>query len=295
MIDTVQILVAENHGVQLYPAWSNSSDHLDTPERFGTIPLQSAALHDAIEAIDINPLDCNLTRDMLYLCKMMNTKLPLLPVHGQEEFKAFRNLILQPDVDALDFETMAVKWCEIVDGIHIFPKLPVHLRKYHTEYLRNNRIKDVVRSVACGEAKLQEINDATQKEFMESHSSISAPIISLPSGVALQPAVQDHQISMPSLGALTTETVVRSNIQPTLEKQRNLFIVKQHLPLLQVVPSSANRSLTCTGGTIIGGAPPPEFSDSRKRRRRCCQVCKELNCAGAGGQKFCKNIPPVSD
>ena len=294
-IDTLQILVSENHGAQLYPEWSNSTDHLDTPERFGTVPLQSAALHAAIEAINVDPLNCNLSRDMLYLCKMMGTKLPLLPVHGHEEFKAFRDMIIDPDVDALDFEVMSVKWCQKVDGIHIFPKLPVHLRKYHAEYLRNNRIKDVVKNAASGEAKLQEINDATQKDFMAVHF---APPISLRSGVALQPATQDHQMLVPSLGALTTEAVVQSNGQPTLEKQRQFLVVQQHRPLSQVAPISPNRSLTCTGGTIIGGAPPPELSDSRssKRQRRCCQVCKDLRnneeytCAGAGGRKFCKFV-----
>ncbi len=34
--------------------------------------------------------------------------------------------------------------CEYVDGVTIFPKLPVYLREYHDIYLENMRVKDPV-------------------------------------------------------------------------------------------------------------------------------------------------------
>jgi hypothetical protein len=56
----------------------------------------------------------------------MNTKLPFLPVHGEEEYRLFEKLVLLVS-PGLDCDKMAIKWCNYVDGIEIFPKLPVYL------------------------------------------------------------------------------------------------------------------------------------------------------------------------
>jgi len=49
---TLQKLVKQNHGVELYRSWVNSSDFKNTQETFGTVPLQSAELAQAINDID---------------------------------------------------------------------------------------------------------------------------------------------------------------------------------------------------------------------------------------------------
>jgi hypothetical protein len=56
----------------------------------------------------------------------MNMKLPFLPVHGEEEYRLFEKLVLLVS-PSLDFDKMEIKWCNYVDGIEIFPKLPVYL------------------------------------------------------------------------------------------------------------------------------------------------------------------------
>ena len=40
-IDALQLLVEKNHGILLYPDWSNASDYKDTSESFGTVALHS--------------------------------------------------------------------------------------------------------------------------------------------------------------------------------------------------------------------------------------------------------------
>ncbi len=52
MIDCVQLLVERNHNYNIFSSWSNTSDYIETPERFGTVPLQSAELNTAIQVID---------------------------------------------------------------------------------------------------------------------------------------------------------------------------------------------------------------------------------------------------
>ena len=49
-----QLIVEENHGVIPYPEWSNTTDFIPTEEGFGTVPLQSVELGEAIRNINID-------------------------------------------------------------------------------------------------------------------------------------------------------------------------------------------------------------------------------------------------
>jgi len=127
--------------VLLYPNWVNASDFKNTPEAFGTIALHYADLADALSTIEIEET-VRLTRDMQYLCRVMGTKLPLLPVHTIAERKLFSNLVLK-DMHMVDTtcKKMALEWVEYVNGVDIFPKLPVHLRNHRDAFNRNARAR----------------------------------------------------------------------------------------------------------------------------------------------------------
>jgi hypothetical protein len=60
----------------------------------------------------------------------MGIPAPFLPVHGEEECVLFDRLVRTSRSD-LKFEKMAIEWCALVDGIKVFPKLPVYLRTHH--------------------------------------------------------------------------------------------------------------------------------------------------------------------
>ena len=62
-----------------------------------------------------------LTGDQKYLCKAMGTKLPLLPVHGEHEYKLFTSLMLMQSSSTPNFHEMAITWCQHVDGVNIWP------------------------------------------------------------------------------------------------------------------------------------------------------------------------------
>ena len=53
-----------------------------------------------------------------------------------------------------------------MDGITIFPKLPVYLRTHHTAWTRNQRVKEAVRKAAPGEAVLTRLNEKTRQELL---------------------------------------------------------------------------------------------------------------------------------
>ena len=122
--------------------------------------LHSPELAEAIEAIEVDPSKVSLSSDQRYLCRAMKTKLPLLPVHGVAECRLFQSLITNHSI-SLDFDAMAFEWCKHVDGVNIFPKLPVYLRTYHTKWQKNQRVRDAVECAKAGKAVLEVLNTQT--------------------------------------------------------------------------------------------------------------------------------------
>ena len=145
LVDALQLLVEKNHHVLLYANWSNASDYKDTAESFGTVALHSTELHDAVEAIELsNNIIENLSVEKKYLAQATSVKVPFLPLHATEEAKFFNRLVLEmPQFDEL---LMSVMWCRHVDGLSVFPKLPVYLRLYYERWERNQRVRDAVHS-----------------------------------------------------------------------------------------------------------------------------------------------------
>ena len=66
-IDELQRLVLQNHGVLMFPDWSNTSEFKDTAERFGTIPIHTKDLGDALKARIKDKTPFELSRDMMYI------------------------------------------------------------------------------------------------------------------------------------------------------------------------------------------------------------------------------------
>ena len=135
LIDALQLLVQANHGVLLYPHWSNSSDFIDTPEKFGTVRLHSDQLGQALKNIELDS-SIKFSGEKLYLCNRMDTPAPFLPVDGEDEIKLFNHLMLT--LAKFDAHQMAVEWCKYVDGKKIFPKLPIYLMPYHKIWEQKN-------------------------------------------------------------------------------------------------------------------------------------------------------------
>jgi len=205
LIDYLQLIVERNHGVLLYPDWSNASDYATTRERFGTVAIHSHELADAINNIELDQevSKYRLTADQQYLCKAMNTKLPLLPVVGKEEHQLFERLVVAAPQGPLNFEQMAIEWCKKVDAVNIFPKLPVYLRTHYSKWQRNQRVRDAVDRAALGEARLREINVVFGTQ---STAASEATVVS----VLLPPTMPQPQGTwvLPVLGVIVGGTMV---------------------------------------------------------------------------------------
>ncbi len=59
----------------------------------------------------------------------------------------------------LNEEMAAIKWFKFVDGVKIFPKLPVHIRLHREVFERNRRVKECVRRAKQGQDLLNELNN----------------------------------------------------------------------------------------------------------------------------------------
>ena len=166
LIDKHQLLVEQNHNVDFYPSWPNTADYADTSECFGTVPIHSSELDEALQGISLScKVKASFTPDQKYLCKRMGTPAPLLPVYGEEECKLFDKMV-RSECSDLDMEKMAIKWCNYVDGENIFPKLPVYLRNHHSKWVRNQRVREAMEKAEKGDIVLRRINEETLHQLV---------------------------------------------------------------------------------------------------------------------------------
>jgi hypothetical protein len=165
LIDQLQILVLSNRRRILFPNWSNASEYKETDESFDIVAIHSAELHEALEHEWENRIDksaVKLTSDLKYLSKKMGAPLPFLPFSTKEENMLFADCALRNDFPMSNPEAAAIKWCQYVDGVSIFPKLPAHIRIHKESFERNQRVKSCVERARSGQEKLDELNIALQ-------------------------------------------------------------------------------------------------------------------------------------
>jgi hypothetical protein len=78
----------------------------------------------------------------------MDVAIPFLPVRGIDEAKLFSTLVLEMTV--FDENAMVIEWCNHMNGTTVFPKLPVYLRLYFTNWEHNQCVQDAVKNVSSG-------------------------------------------------------------------------------------------------------------------------------------------------
>jgi hypothetical protein len=267
-------------GVTISRVWLNTSDYMCTSEGLGMIAIPLDDLASAVEQIQL-PADYTikkLTNGQRYLCKTMNTKLPFLSVDGEEEYRLFEKLVLLVS-PCLDFDKMAIKWCNYVDGNEIFQKLPVYLRTHHMLWSRNQRVQDAVKNARNGEIALRVINDST------------APKMTLQ--LAHAPTPEPEPTPAPTTASVpTTDQTIESRdwSKPTMP------------PTMQQAPVSMqmqqNINMTIVAGLVIGGAPvaataTPKLREKEKKERKKCSYNNCLaNGKGMDVAKMCATATP---
>jgi hypothetical protein len=274
--------------VELFPYWVNASDYKDTNESFDLVALQSTELHEAVNSITLDPTVLGkLSSELKFIAKGMGVQLPFLPVHGEEEERLFVHLILNAAA-GFDADEMALRWCNHIDGLTIFPKLPVYLRVYHGIYLKNERVKDAVKVMKSHVELLETINQELVPPDIASTNEREGFIMD---GIETEEAIAaatDHEEDLPSIASTGWPVVPPPSVMPPPE---------------MIARKPVGMGPPVVAGTVIGliteAQDAPMYrgdgqrgKDSKPRAERQCKRCKEYagpnatTCKGGkGGSK----------
>ena len=69
-------------------------------------------------------------------------------------------------------EEASIAWCKLVDGIRVFPKLPVHIRSHKEAFERKQCVRNCVKRAECGQKLLDELNKATKPKLSENAEAV---------------------------------------------------------------------------------------------------------------------------
>jgi hypothetical protein len=283
-VDLLQIMVEQNHGVLLFPYWVNANDFKDTNESFDIVALQSTELHEAVNNINLDPKVLGkLSSELKFVAKGMGVPLPFLPVHGKEEMQLFVQLILTATA-AFNADEMALQWCNHVNGVTIFPKLPVYLREYHVIYLKNKRVKDAVKSMKSHVELLEVINKELVPEDLANTETEDCAMdgIEIETEEVIAVATAGEARPVASTG---WQIVPLPSVMPRAE-----LIARRPLGIgPPVVGGTAIGFITEAPGVPLVRSKGQRGKDTKQRSKRSCKRCKQndgpkaTTCRGRNG------------
>ena len=298
-------MVQANHDVLLYPNWVNTSDYKNTAESFGTVALHNEKLAAAVNELDLGD-EVKLTPDMKYICKVMGTNLPFLPVVGELEMALFGKLFLDGFTNE---NSMALEWTKHLDGVKkIFPKLPVHLRNYRQRFDRNQRVKNAFKQAKARRELLSELNE----KLLPSQANPNDEAPNEDSSVTEEISIENPSVAADNIVART----------PVPSPQPAPYLTTW-APIMQQQPMNAPSDFARTGlsqvqvgFTAIDLCPEVTVQpslirkktrgerghDKRLRKKRRCVRCKgkvsDLEawaCDGSSRKAYCKRFDVHGD
>ena len=254
--------------------------------------MHSATLHDALkEQCSKIKGKYKLTREQKFLCKATGTDLPFLPITTQEEKSLFSQYIATHQDNKSD-EDIALWWIQKVNGVDIFPKLPVHIRVWRKKWQKNNRVKDCVSRAKTGADKLKELNRILAPTPQAQSSTVTASQQTANTSVMESTVPTAQTTTMPPL--------------PTQPQVQTWPAINVPPPLQQPLPQALhNEPYSIVGGTIIGENPlvsvPQKLTRGQDKvpggRVRRCGRCKNSGsdaakanahtCPGSGNRRYC--------
>mmetsp|Transcript_44085 Transcript_44085/g.92721 ORF Transcript_44085/g.92721 Transcript_44085/m.92721 type:complete len:199 (-) Transcript_44085:260-856(-) len=74
-----------------------------------------------------------------------------------------------------DDDLAAIAWCKFVDGVNVFPKLPVHIRTHREAFERNQRVMDSIKRAESGQYHLEKLNRVIKPSPSQNIDMVSTP------------------------------------------------------------------------------------------------------------------------
>ena len=169
---------------------------------------------------------------------------------------------------------IVIWWIQKVNGVDIYPKLPVHIRVWRKKWEKNNRVRDFVSRAKTGAEKLSEINNIL----------ISSP------QTEVAPAANSQTTAT---ATATTPAIAAPPMMPIQPQVQTWPAVNVPPPLQQPLPQALhNAPYSIVGGTIIGENPlvgvPQKLTRGQDKVRggrvRTCRRCTHEH-SGSDGAK----------
>ena len=315
--------------------WPNTADFAETSERFGTVPIHSeeldkelAKLKDRVTPTGQKQLTAEaiskFTSDQRFLCLRMGTIAPFLPVHGEKECRLFDKLI-RTTCSNLNMDKMSIEWCNFVDGVDIFPKLPVYLRTHHSSWLHSENVRQAVRRAASGDVALKMLNEATLRQLVtvSSHTTDTATAATTSATAILTLPIYPPSVSTaraPISTLLSANDEQQQPEMPIISPSKTAVILSgaafipfgQHPPIPAALHPTPENDILIVGGTIVSNYEPLVLDtlkgprkrgdrqhDLKRRAARRCKTCTSsgrsdevaMLCAGANSRGTCPFAP----
>jgi hypothetical protein len=160
-------------------------------------------------------------------------------------------------ITTVDDKQASLYWNRhFVDGINIWPKLPVHIRTYIRKWERNQRSKDLFKSCKSGRDKLAELNSikpaAATADVPLNYSSIPIPPpMPQPNSMALHN--QQYTIVANSvIGTLTTNAGIKRRRGDRGKDAPDVHRLPRPRRCMNCVKNNGDNFATCAGRTGRG-------------------------------------------
>ncbi|OBZ76307.1 hypothetical protein A0H81_03601 [Grifola frondosa] len=147
-IDNLNAFKATSIGHSM-TGWVNGNDYERSAESIGILPLSDSARAQ----LGMLPFSADFVLKQkpqhAHLAKQQQTLIAVLPLHTREERALYRMLIKTRSAHFMgrtqpNWVALANEWSQQSDGIHIFYKLPEHLKNYHKAWSENRNEENSV-------------------------------------------------------------------------------------------------------------------------------------------------------
>ena len=265
---TVQRLSIQVFGAELreYPRWA-APCAAAVPSLVGHSPTGVPVSPTPPSELYVADRVCNrnLQPSLQYLADESQLLVPILPVRTSKEVYVFRQLLGDaPNTARLpNFNAMAASWKAHVDGVHVFSKLPLHLKQF---YCRWQKIVDKTKLDNRYEATVQDM----RQFFDDQAHNIEFEF--------LDTTIDDKDVDAAAENASWTEARIvadhhameqRARATAEAERANNGALEQQH---------------QSSGG-------PAEHPRKRRNRTRCTE-CGCANCTGSYNKSSRCNAEP---
>jgi hypothetical protein len=248
--------------------------------------------------------------DIKFLCEAQGVHVPFLPVSIAQEYILFTMLIRQ--MHGFDADSMAILWMEHVNGVTIFPKLPVYLQEYYKHWQRNQRIQDAIKNMKSEKDFLDELNKrhvpaellvATTTTTTELPMNVATPALQVDDSAGLDLDGDDAMSASegnggPDIALLNWQRASTPPMMPVPMPCALLAPGNSVYVGMELIGAHGFDISTLTAGILRTNAPGQRGIDAMQRRRRHCSQCRDNNgcnaesCKGRGGRRHCEYFDP---